>query len=158
MIDVSISPSAARAKMIGTNRPMSELYGRKIPLFLGYTIFAIFQIPVAVATNIQSVMIFVSFIRALGFEDEHKVAERLQRFLQGFFGAAPVGIIAGALADIWNPRQVSEVATLPQHMLTCSIRERGFSMPFFAGTLFIGPIFGPIIGTYLSDSYLGWRW
>ncbi|KAJ5239210.1 hypothetical protein N7468_003829 [Penicillium chermesinum] len=63
--------------------PMSELYGRRLPLFSGYTVFAIFQIPVAVATNLQSIMIF--------------------RFLMGFFGCSPLACVGGAMADIWNP-------------------------------------------------------
>lgn len=32
-------------------------YGRKIPLFGSYFVFAIFQIPVAVAQNIETVLI-----------------------------------------------------------------------------------------------------
>jgi DHA1 family multidrug resistance protein-like MFS transporter len=38
--------------------PLSELYGRKTPLFLGYTLFVIFQIPVAVAINVETIMLF----------------------------------------------------------------------------------------------------
>ena len=86
---------------------MSELYGRKIPLFIGFFGFAIFQIPVAVAQNLETVMIC--------------------RFLQGLLGSSPTAIVGGALSDFWNPR------------------ERGFAMPSFAGTLFAGPIFGPIV-------------
>lgn len=63
--------------------PMSELYGRRLPLFLGYTIFAIFQIPVAVAQNLQTIMVC--------------------RFLIGVFGCSPVAVVGGALADFWNP-------------------------------------------------------
>ncbi|KAL8828576.1 MAG: hypothetical protein Q9191_002513 [Dirinaria sp. TL-2023a] len=63
--------------------PLSELYGRKIPLFAGYFVFAIFQIPVAVARNIETIMLF--------------------RFLQGVFGASAIAVIGGALADIWGP-------------------------------------------------------
>jgi multidrug resistance protein len=100
--------------------PLSELYGRKIPLLTGFFIFAIFQIPVAVATDLQSIMIF--------------------RFLQGFFGSSPTATLGGALADFWNPR------------------ERGFAMPSFAGALFAGPIFGPIVGAFVTQSFLGWRW
>lgn len=37
-------------------------------------------------------------------------------------------------------------------------RERGFAMPAFAGSLFSGPVFGPIIGSYVSESYLRWPW
>ncbi|OCK82986.1 MFS general substrate transporter [Lepidopterella palustris CBS 459.81] len=63
--------------------PMSELYGRKIPLFIGFFSFAIFQIPVAVAQNLQTIMIC--------------------RFFGGVFGSAPLAIVAGALTDFWEP-------------------------------------------------------
>lgn len=63
--------------------PGSELFGRKLPLFFGYAIFAIFQIPVAVAQNIETVM--------------------LCRFLGGCFASAPLAIVGGALADFFGP-------------------------------------------------------
>ncbi|KAK6437531.1 hypothetical protein LTR95_006273 [Oleoguttula sp. CCFEE 5521] len=63
--------------------PMSELYGRKIPLTIGFTIFAIFQIPVAVAQNLPTLFAC--------------------RFLAGFFGCAPLSVVGGALADFWDP-------------------------------------------------------
>jgi len=63
--------------------PLSELYGRRIPLFSGYAIFAIFQIPVAVAQNLETIMIC--------------------RFLQGLFGCSPLAVVGGAMADIWGP-------------------------------------------------------
>lgn len=63
--------------------PMSELYGRRLPLFSGFAVFAIFQIPVAVATDLQSIMIF--------------------RFLIGLFGCSPLACVGGAMADIWDP-------------------------------------------------------
>ena len=63
--------------------PLSELYGRRPPLFIGYFIFAIFQIPVAVARNVETIM--------------------LLRFLQGVFGASTMAVIGGALADFWGP-------------------------------------------------------
>lgn len=53
--------------------PLSELYGRKKPLFVGYFIFAIFQIPVAVAQNLQTIF--------------------LCRFFGGLFGSAPLAIV-----------------------------------------------------------------
>lgn len=37
--------------------PFSELFGRKTPLFIGFFLFIIFQIPVAVAINLQTVML-----------------------------------------------------------------------------------------------------
>lgn len=84
--------------------PFSELFGRMIPLFVGFFIFAIFQIPVAVAQNIETIIIC--------------------RFLQGLAGCAPLTIVGGALADIWNPV------------------ERGIAVSIFAAATFIGPVAG----------------
>ncbi|KAI9684258.1 MAG: hypothetical protein M1822_005731 [Bathelium mastoideum] len=63
--------------------PLSELYGRRSPLFTGIFLFAIFQIPAALARNPAT--LFIS------------------RFLAGIFGSAPLTIVGGALADFWNP-------------------------------------------------------
>lgn len=63
--------------------PFSELYGRKVPLFIGYVIFAIFQIPVAVAQNLETIM--------------------LCRFFGGCFASAPLAIVGGAFVDFWGP-------------------------------------------------------
>jgi DHA1 family multidrug resistance protein-like MFS transporter len=60
-----------------------ELFGRKTPLFIGFFIFAIFQIPVAVAQNVGTIM--------------------LCRFFGGLFGSAPLAIVGGALVDFWEP-------------------------------------------------------
>lgn len=59
------------------------MFGRKLPLFFGYFCFAIFQIPVAVAQNIETIMIC--------------------RFLGGVFASAPLAIVGGTLADFWGP-------------------------------------------------------
>lgn len=100
--------------------PLSELYGRKFPLFFGFFVFAVFQIPVAVAQNLETIM--------------------LCRFLQGLFGSAPLAIIGGTLADFWGPV------------------ERGFALGLFSGATFVGPVAGPIVGGFITKSYLGWRW
>ncbi|KAF2448197.1 bicyclomycin resistance protein [Karstenula rhodostoma CBS 690.94] len=100
--------------------PLSELYGRKYPLFFGFFIFAIFQIPVAVAQNLQTIMIC--------------------RFFGGMFGSAPLGIVAGQLTDFWGAL------------------DRGVAMVTFAGATFIGPVAGPIVGGFIVNSHLGWRW
>ncbi|KAJ5042451.1 uncharacterized protein L3040_004999 [Drepanopeziza brunnea f. sp. 'multigermtubi'] len=59
--------------------PLSEVYGRTQPLFLGFFLFAIFKIPVAVAPNVATIMI--------------------SRFLGGCFGAAPIAIVGGTYVD-----------------------------------------------------------
>ncbi|KAL3422477.1 MFS multidrug transporter [Phlyctema vagabunda] len=100
--------------------PASELYGRKLPLFFGYAVFAIFQIPVAVSQNLYTIMIC--------------------RFFGGFFGSAPLAIVGGALVDFWGPV------------------DRGVAVCVFAAATFIGPVAGPIMGGFITQSYLGWRW
>lgn len=100
--------------------PASEAYGRRVPLFAGYALFAIFQIPVAVAQNIETIM--------------------LGRFLGGFFASAPLAVVGGALADMWDPV------------------ERAYAVCAFAGGAFAGPVFGPVVGGFVTQSYLGWRW
>lgn len=63
--------------------PASEVFGRRVPLFAGYLVFAVFQIPVAVAQNVETIM--------------------LGRFFGGFAASAPLAVVGGALADIWGP-------------------------------------------------------
>lgn len=62
------------------------------------------------------------------------------RFIGGCFGAAPLAVVGGGLADIWNPV------------------DRTLAICIFAGGTFIGPVGAPIIGGFIVDSYLGWRW
>ncbi|KOS44536.1 hypothetical protein ACN38_g4534 [Penicillium nordicum] len=100
--------------------PLSELYGCKRPLFVGMFVFAIFQIPVAVAQNLQTIFIC--------------------RFFGGLFASAPLAIVSGILADMFGPV------------------ERGIAMAIFAAATFIGPVAGPIVGGFVTISYLGWRW
>lgn len=80
----------------------------------------VLQIPVAVATNVETIMI--------------------TRFLGGVFGCAPLAIAGGALADFWGPV------------------ERGIAIAMFSAATFIGPVAGPIMGGFITESHLGWRW
>jgi DHA1 family multidrug resistance protein-like MFS transporter len=100
--------------------PMSEALGRKVPLFTGFGLFAIFQIPVALAQNIETICV--------------------GRFLSGFFASAPLAVVGGALADLWDP--------IPRSYAICVFAVGGFA----------GPVAGPIVGGFVTDSYLGWRW
>ncbi|QIX00094.1 hypothetical protein AMS68_005611 [Peltaster fructicola] len=100
--------------------PLSELFGRKLPLFVPFAIFAIFQIPVAVAQNLETIM--------------------LCRFFGGFFASSPLGIVGGTLADFFGPV------------------DRGVAVVVFAAATFIGPVASPIVGGFITQSYLGWRW
>ncbi|KAI1418489.1 MFS general substrate transporter [Hypoxylon sp. FL1857] len=100
--------------------PLSEVYGRKLPLMLGAFVFCIFQVPVAVAKNAQTVIVC--------------------RFIGGVFASSSLSIMPAILTDIWNPV------------------ERGIAACIYSTATFAGPVTGPIIGGFLADSYLGWRW
>ncbi|CZR58483.1 probable fluconazole resistance protein [Phialocephala subalpina] len=100
--------------------PASELFGRKTPLFFGFFVFGIFQIGVAVAQNLYTIM--------------------LCRFFSGMFGSAPLAIVGGTLADFWGPV------------------DRGVATCVFASATFVGPIAGPVMGSFITASSLGWKW
>jgi len=62
--------------------PLSELYGRRIPIIFGAVAFGIFNIEVAVAKDFQTLII--------------------GRFFSGFFGSAPLTICAAVFADMYS--------------------------------------------------------
>ncbi|KAF1848813.1 MFS general substrate transporter [Cucurbitaria berberidis CBS 394.84] len=64
--------------------PFSELYGRKPPLIIAAFGFAIFSIAVAVAKDLQTILIC--------------------RFFAGLFGSSPLAIVAAVFADMFNNR------------------------------------------------------
>lgn len=100
--------------------PISELYGRRVPLLIGTGAMCLFQVGVAVAQNVYTIMIC--------------------RFFAGLFGSAPLAVVGGSLADFWDPV------------------ERGVTVGIYTMCTFIGPVAAPIIGGYIAESYLGWRW
>ena len=65
--------------------PMSELYGRRMPLLLSSFGFAIFNLAVATGKDAQTVFVC--------------------RFFAGFMGAAPLTIVGAVFADMFNHRQ-----------------------------------------------------
>ena len=120
--------------------PLSELYGRRLPLFSGYAIFAIFQIPVAVAQNLQTIMIF--------------------RFLIGLFGCSPLAVVGGAMADIWDPVDRA-VAIAMFSSATFLGPVLGPIITYNRLPLFIAisrQLTSSPAGGFITDSYLGWRW
>lgn len=62
------------------------------------------------------------------------------RFFGGFFGSSALAIVGGELADLWGPL------------------DRGIALAVFSGATFVGPVCGPIVGSFVTQSYLGWRW
>jgi multidrug resistance protein len=62
------------------------------------------------------------------------------RFICGFFAVAPLTNGIGVIADIWDPV------------------SRGIATSMFASAVFLGPVLGPIVGSFITVSPLGWRW
>ncbi|KAK4507035.1 hypothetical protein PRZ48_000769 [Zasmidium cellare] len=62
--------------------PLIEMCGRKKSLFFGLAGFAIFQIPAAVAQNVETVLV--------------------SRFFQGLFGCSPLIAVGVSLTDLWT--------------------------------------------------------
>ncbi|KEY70382.1 hypothetical protein S7711_09356 [Stachybotrys chartarum IBT 7711] len=63
--------------------PASELYGRKLPLFVGYVAFVVSQVPVARAHDAQTILIW--------------------RFVGGVASSGSPAIVGGYLADFLRP-------------------------------------------------------
>lgn len=62
--------------------PFSELYGRRLPIIIAAFGFGIFNIGVAVAKDVQTIMIC--------------------RFFGGLFGSCPLAVVAAVFADMYN--------------------------------------------------------
>ncbi|KAI9457481.1 MFS polyamine transporter [Lactarius psammicola] len=64
----------------------------------------------------------------------------ITRFFAGFFACAPLANSGGIIADIWDPS------------------TRGIATSVFTMNVFLGPVLGPVVGSYITVSHLGWRW
>ena len=72
--------------------PLSELLGRKWPLFGGYLLFALMQIPTALSPTLPGILI--------------------SRWFAGCFGASPIVIVSASYADFWEPAQRASATSL----------------------------------------------
>ncbi|KAK7451300.1 hypothetical protein VKT23_012641 [Stygiomarasmius scandens] len=64
----------------------------------------------------------------------------ITRFFCGFFGVAPFTISGGVIADVWPAL------------------GRGPATSLFSASTFLGPVLGPIVGGYIAESDVSWRW
>ncbi|TVY52931.1 putative transporter [Lachnellula cervina] len=100
--------------------PMSELYGRKLPITGACFVFTCFMFAAATAKDFQTLM--------------------LTRFFGGVFASCPLAVVGGAFADLFGNE------------------TRGIAIAAFSSLVFIGPFISPIVGAFITESYLGWRW
>ncbi|TGJ79214.1 hypothetical protein E0Z10_g9551 [Xylaria hypoxylon] len=62
------------------------------------------------------------------------------RFFAGFFGASPLTIVGAVFSDMFNNA------------------TRGIAITTFSMGVFTGPLLAPLVGGFIVESYLGWRW
>ncbi|PMD31136.1 MFS general substrate transporter [Hyaloscypha variabilis F] len=64
----------------------------------------------------------------------------LCQFFAGLFASAPLSNAAGAMANLWNDH------------------DRALAVVGYSVAVIGGPTVGPLIGSAITNSYLGWRW
>ncbi|KAL4740165.1 major facilitator superfamily domain-containing protein [Aspergillus similis] len=84
--------------------PLSELFGRRLPILIGVFGFTVFQFGVATAENLQTIIICP--------------------FFGGFFGACPIAVVAAVFSDIYDNRHRGLAITIFTMMV--------FTGPLFA--------------------------
>jgi DHA1 family multidrug resistance protein-like MFS transporter len=101
--------------------PLSELKGRRLPLVIASFGLIVFNFAVATGKDLQT--IFIS------------------RFFAGFFGSAPLSVVAAVFSDIFDNK------------------SRGLAVTVFSLCVFTGPLMAPFVGGFISmNPHLGWRW
>lgn len=100
--------------------PLSEIYGRYIPLLISYIFFTAFTFWTATADHFYHLILY--------------------RFFAGAMGSAPLVIVVACFADLFP------------------METRGRALALFSTCMVTGPVLGPIVGGYITASYLGWRW
>lgn len=100
--------------------PLSEEFGRSVIYHSTLIPALIFIIPCGLAQNFYTLLIC--------------------RLIDGILFSAPMTLIGGSLADIWEAK------------------DRGQAMAIFSAAPYMGPVMGPIVGGLLADYAPTWRW
>ncbi|PRT52693.1 putative transporter C36.03c [Wickerhamiella sorbophila] len=100
--------------------PLSEIYGRKLPIVVSGFFTTAFSFWAATADHFYHLMLY--------------------RFFAGVFASAPLVVVAAAYSDM-----------LPT-------KARGAAISLFSLCVMGGPFLAPVVGGYIVNSYLGWRW
>ncbi|KAI5778020.1 MFS multidrug transporter-like protein [Geopyxis carbonaria] len=101
--------------------PLSETYGRRPIYLLSAPLSLLFHIGAALSPSLPSLLVC--------------------RFLAALFGAPPLALGGGTLADLWDMRTHGAIVA------------GGFTL-----TPFLGPVLGPLLGGFIPTSGAHWRW
>ena len=116
---------------------LSEIYGRRYVYLSSAALFGLMILPVALANNIEAVLIC--------------------RFFAGFFGGAWIASAPGSVTDVTDD-QYRALALSCWSLGTMNGPVLGMSNEAFTNfDSLVDNIAGPIIGGFVYQ-YLGWRW
>lgn len=90
-------------------------------------------------TLVVSSFVFVCFLFATATAKDVQTI-MLSRFFGSVVGSAPLAVVGAAFADIFDNTQ------------------RGYAITLFSLGVVLGPQLAPIVGGFITSSYLGWRW
>lgn len=80
------------------------------------------------------------------------------RFLQGAFGSTGSTMVAGTVADIWNPAELVCTRFVESDILTY-VRRIGLPMALYTLFAFMGNGVGAIVAGWVEENQrLQWRW
>jgi multidrug resistance protein len=99
--------------------PLSESYGRRPIMLYTFILYTAFTLGCALAPNWPALLVF--------------------RLLCGVMASAPIAVVGGLYADIYQDP-----------------RTRGRAMAYFMAATTCGPVMGPFISGFLST--ISWRW
>lgn len=121
--------------------PLSELYGRKLPITGACFIFTCFMFAAATVKDFQILMLcrfFAGVFASCKFQSESRDLHRVLNLTNNYAG--PLAVVGGAFSDLFGNE------------------TRGIAIAGFSALVFIGPFISPIVGAFITQSYLGWRW
>ncbi|KAH9441062.1 hypothetical protein MJO28_015962 [Puccinia striiformis f. sp. tritici] len=76
----------------------------------------------------------------IALKDSNLATILVFRFLTGLFASAPVTNSGGVVADVWDAVHRHDAISL------------------FTAAVFLGPVIGPLVCSFIVESYLGYRW
>ncbi|RAQ57180.1 MFS transporter [Aspergillus flavus] len=88
---------------------------------------------------IITLIVFMLLLVGAGLA-QNLAGQLVSRTLAGIFAATPLACAGGTIADVWTPE------------------EQVFTFPIYAIISFSGPVLGPVVGGWIGQSNLSWRW